>query len=62
MNLYIIALLYAIALCLGWLVGYAMGKAVARRRPVLRVPAPPPPETVFVTRLNSRHATQEFHP
>jgi hypothetical protein len=52
MTITIAALLFAIALLIGWLFGYGMGKSVAKRR--VRV-VHPEPEIEYVTRLNSRH-------
>jgi hypothetical protein len=50
MTTTIAALLFAIALLVGWLFGYATGKKINRPRIVH-----PEPEIEYVTRLNSRH-------
>jgi hypothetical protein len=50
MTTTIAALLFAIALLVGWLFGYTTGKKISRPRIVH-----PEPEIEYVTRLNSRH-------
>jgi hypothetical protein len=50
MTTTIAALLFAIALLVGWLFGYTTGKKINRPRIVH-----PEPEIEYVTRLNSRH-------